>query len=581
MALPFDTVNNADSHEGGQATCPLHGLLSEPLREHAEQAPHLMEYLHMVPIGDVGVPDFYPEVSRKLGDIKQPNLIYPVAEHIFIHIYPDPEDARDYYIPVEPTLVKGLGPLLSKMERRVLEYVDALSQAETEEAKVQVLIAAVEENCRVRGNGSKNGGNGKRGVFGLFRKSGEEEEDLIPVTARQLTALKYLMVRDKIGMGPLEPMVRDPYIEDITCSGLGSLFIEHKVFKGLKSSVSFDTIEELDEFVLRLSEKVKKPVTFRSPIVDAALPDGSRLNIVYGEDVSKRGSNFSIRKFTAVPLSVLDLVEFGAMSYHMAAYLSLVVGEGMNMFICGETASGKTTLLNAFTTFIPPSGKIISIEDTPELQVPHPNWTREVIRDSATAAAETSTVTMFNLLKAALRQRPDAILVGEIRGEEGAVAFQAMQTGHQVMSTFHASTVEKVIQRITGHPISVPKVYVDNVNVVILCSAVRLPSGKKGRRVTSINEIIEYDPASDSFSFAEIFRWDPSRDEFEFLGRMNSYMLESRIAPRRGIPTTNKRVIYQELDRRATLLEKLQESGKANFYDLYKVLGRAQRDGLF
>ena len=580
MALPFDTVNNADSHEGGQATCPLHGLLPEPLRERAEQTPHLMDYLHMVPIGEVGVPDFYPEVSRKLGDIKQPNLIYPVAEHIFIHIYPDPQDVRDYYIPVEPTLVGGLGPLLSKLERRVLEYVDELAQAETEEEKVQVLMTAVEENCRVRGNGNKNGGNDSRGLFGLRRRPADEEEQ-ITVTARQLTALKYLIVRDKIGMGVIDPIVRDPYIEDITCSGLGPLFIEHKVFKGLKSSVSFDTFEELDEFALRLSEKVKKPVTFRSPIVDAALPDGSRLNIVYGEDVSKRGSNFSIRKFTAVPLSVLDLVEFGTMSHHMAAYLSFAVGEGMNMFICGETASGKTTLLNAFTTFIPPSAKIISIEDTPELQVPHPNWTREVIRDSATAAAETSTVTMFNLLKAALRQRPNAIIVGEIRGEEGSVAFQAMQTGHQVMSTFHASTVEKVIQRITGNPIDVPKVYVDNVNVVILCSAVRLPSGKKGRRVTSINEIIEYDPAADSFSYAEIFRWESSRDEFEFTGRMNSYMLESRIAPRRGLPTTNKRAIYQELDRRATLLEKLQESGTANFYDLYKVLGKAQREGLF
>ena len=581
MALPFDTVNNADSHEGGQATCPLHGLLSEPLRERTEQTSHLMDYLHMVPIGEVGVPDFYPELSHKLGDIKQPNLIYPVAEHIFIHIYPDPQDVRDYYIPVEPTLVGGLGPLLSKLERRVLAYVDELSQAETEEAKAQVLITAVEENCRVRGNGDKNGGNGRRGLFGLRRKPADEDEEQITVTARQLAGLKYLIVRDKIGMGVIDPMVRDPYIEDITCSGLGPLFIEHKVFKGLKSSVSFDTIEELDEFALRLAEKVKKPVTFRSPIVDAALPDGSRLNIVYGEDVSKRGSNFSIRKFTAVPLSVLDLVEFGAMSHHMAAYLSLVVGEGMNMFICGETASGKTTLLNAFTTFIPPDAKIVSIEDTPELQVPHPNWTREVIRDSSTAAAETSTVTMFNLLKAALRQRPNAIIVGEIRGEEGSVAFQAMQTGHQVMSTFHASTVEKVIQRITGNPISVPKVYVDNVNVVILCSAVRLPSGKKGRRVTSINEIIEYDPSSDSFSYAEIFRWEPSRDEFEFTGRMNSYMLESRIAPRRGLPTTNKRAIYQELDRRATLLKKLQESGKANFYDLYKVLGKAQREGLF
>jgi flagellar protein FlaI len=579
MALPFDTVNNADSHEGGQARCPLHGLLPEPLRERADQAPHLMEYLHMVPIGEVGVPEFYPEVSRKLGDIDNPNLIYPVGEQLFVHIYPDPEDARDYYIPVEPTLIGGMGPLISRVERRLLEYVDALSQAETEEAKAQVLVTAVEENCRVRGNGHKNGGNGKRGLFGLFRKPAEEEEELIPVTARQLAALKYVIVRDKIGMGVLEPMIQDPHIEDISCSGIGSLFVEHKVFKGLKSTVTFENFEELDEFVLRLSEKVGRPVTFRNPIVDASLPDGSRINIVYGGDVSKRGSNFTIRKFASTPMSALDLVEVKGIDYTLAAYLSLMVGEGCNLFVSGETASGKTTLLNAFSIFIPAHAKIVSIEDTPELQVPHPNWTREVVRGSM--SEETSSVTMFNLLKAALRQRPNCIIIGEIRGEEGAVAFQAMQTGHAVMATFHASTVEKLIQRMTGNPINVPKVYIDNLNVVVVCAAVRLPSGKMGRRVTSVNELIGYDNAADAFSFVEVFRWSSHEDKLEFVGNMNSYLLEERIAPRRGIAPRDKRLIYQELERRAALLKKLHESGMTNFYDLYKVLSKAQRQGLF
>jgi flagellar protein FlaI len=398
------------------------------------------------------------------------------------------------------------------------------------------------------------------------------------VTAQQLASLKYMIVRDKIGMGVLEPLVKDPYIEDISCSGLGTIFIEHKIFKGLRSNISFDTNEALDDFVLRLSSKIKKPVTYKKPIVDATLPDGSRINIVYGGDVSKRGTNFTIRKFTETPLSIIDIIDGGAMNHQMAAYLWLMVAEGMNVWASGETASGKTTLLNALTGFIPSASKIVTIEDTPELQVPHPNWIREVGVVSATAGE--SSVTMFSLLKAALRQRPDNILVGEVRGEEGAVAFQAMQTGHSVMSTFHASTVEKLIQRLTGEPINVPKAYIDNLNVVVLISAVRLPTGKKGRRIISINEIIEYDSESDSFSFIEVFRWNSARDVFEFTGSDNSYLMEQSIAPKRGIDAVNKRVIYSELERRAALLKNLHERDIKDFYDLYRVLSKAEREGL-
>jgi flagellar protein FlaI len=262
----------------------------------------------------------------------------------------------------------------------------------------------------------------------------------------------------------------------------------------------------------------------------------------------------------------------------MAAYLSLMVGEGMNVFVSGETASGKTTLLNALTLFVRPDAKIVSIEDTPELQVPHPNWIREVVRGSL--SEQDSSVSMFSLLKAALRQRPNLIVVGEIRGEEGAVAFQAMQTGHAVMATFHASSVEKLIQRMTGNPINVPKAYVDNLNIAVIASAVRLPSGKTGRRILSINELVGYDPASDSFAFVEVFRWNSSTDVFEFTGNMNSYLLENKIAAARGLSAQNKRAIYDEVTRRAALLERLASQGTNDFYELYTVFSKAQREGL-
>ena len=314
--------------------------------------------------------------------------------------------------------------------------------------------------------------------------------------------------------------------------------------------------------------------------MDAVLPDGSRVNIVYGGDVSKRGSNFTIRKFTSTPLSILDLVEFGSLTFEMAAYLSFVMREGMNIFISGETASGKTTLLNAITGFIPPSAKIVSIEDTPEVQLAHPNWIREVIR-GGTKDTGGSAVTMMDLLKSALRQRPNEIIIGEIRGEEGAVCFQAMQTGHACMATFHASTVEKLIQRLTGNPINIPKVYIDNLNVVVLCSLVRLPSGKEGRRVTGISEIIGYDSVTDSFSFMEVVRWNPVTDEHEFVAYQNSYMLEHIIAPKRGLAANESRKIYTELEQRVVVLKNLAERGYNDFYDFYNVLSRAYREGLF
>ena len=560
-------VTAAEPAEAGRGGAkhgdPLAGF-QPALREAAEQAPHLRAYLERLLLEKIGEPAFFAEISRKTAPDPAENLIYAVGGGLYVHILPDLLDARDDYISIEPAMIEDLSSLVAGLEPLLLDYVDELEAAQSEAEKTEVLLQAAEDNVHVT-RGARSG-ELKRGNDGF------------EVTPEQLEALKYLILRDKIGLGVLEPLIRDPHIEDISCSGIGPLFIEHKLFKAMKSNIRFDDTQELDAFALRLSERIKKPVTFRNPISDATLPDGSRINIVYGADVSTRGSNFTIRKFTTVPLSLLDIIETGGIDYNIAAYLWLMVGEGMNVFVSGETASGKTTLLNALTAFYPASAKIVTIEDTPELQVPHPNWIREVVRGSM--SSEDSSVTMFTLLKSALRQRPNAILVGEIRGEEGAIAFQAMQTGHAVAATFHASSVEKLIQRLTGSPINVPKVYIDNLNVVVICSSVRLPNGKPGRRVLSVSEIIDYDTESDSFSFVEIFRWNSATDVFEFTGDGNSYLLEQTVAPRRGLDFRNKRAIYADLARRATLIRKLHESGRTNFFDLYRTFAQAQRQGL-
>src|SRR5690606_8766912 len=287
-----------------------------------------------------------------------------------------------------------------------------------------------------------------------------------------------------------------------------------------------------------------------------------------------------IRKAPGTPISVLELVEFGTINYLMAAYMSLMLEAGLNTFVVGATASGKTTLLNAITTFIRPEAKIVTIEDTPEVQVPHQNWVQESTRHGG-GDQRGSDVGMFELLKAALRQRPEMIIVGEIRGVEAVVAFQAMQTGHGLMSTFHAATVEKLIQRLTGDPINIPKTYIDNLNLVLIQQAVRLANGKSARRVMSINEIIGYDPVSESFSFLEAFRWNPTTESFEFPGYMNSYLLEQIIAVKRGIPPHKRKAIYDEVKRRATILEKLhRDKGVKDYYDLFQILTEARKQNL-
>ncbi len=562
VRLPFPLLEEVGLHE----VCPACQALPQGLREEAKAHPHLFRYLHSLPLEEVGPPQFHRRLDRKLGEGGLPNVIYPVGNATFAHVLGDPQDARNYYIPIEPVLSgEGLGPLLEAVEDRLVDVVTKLPQPATAEERRQLLEEALRRVVTV------NGAHQPKDLQALRGKK-------VPMSPQEFEAVRYLVLRDKVGLGVLEPFILDPHIEDVSCSGLGPIFIEHKVFKALKSAIVFEEEADLDTFLRRLSERIGKPVTHRRPIVDATLPDGSRINIVYGSEVSRRGSNFTIRKFSAKPMSVLDLVEGGSLDYRMLAYLSIVIEEGMNLFVSGETASGKTTLLNALTTFIPPEAKIVTIEDTPELQVPHPNWTREVVRGTTEDGAA---VTMFDLLKAALRQRPNAILVGEIRGEEGNIAFQAMQTGHQVMATFHAATVEKLIQRITAAPISVPKTYVDNLNVVVITSAVRLRSGKLARRVLSVSEIFGYDSVTDSFTFAEAFHWDPVSDRHAFMGYMNSYLLENKIAVRRGIPAHKRREIYLELERRARVLEELHRSGVKDFHDLYQVLAKAKRQGLF
>ncbi len=608
--LPFkpETVDTSIDFYNDIESSALYKMLPANAKEYVKASPHLLEYLHVFPVNTYGIPLFLSELKKDLRSMKSPNLIYPVNETTFVHILPDPDDVRNYYIPIEPSFLHSVSLMLPVIETKLIDLIDGLEEDPISDKERAEVIKKMLANVAVIKPKNTDisqlvgGGPGQQDIKSKIttflntdftakdKMKHVKKKHQIPLTPdgkviltdQEYRAIEYLLIRDKIDMGVLKPFLSDPYIEDISCDGVGPIFIEHKIFKGLKSVIEFKVSHELDEFVVKMAERIKRPITYRSPIVDATLLDGSRINIVYGTAISRHGSNFSIRKVNEVPLSILNIVESNGIDYMAAAYLWICVEYGMSLFVSGETASGKTTLLNAITTFIPPENKIVTIEDTPELNVPHRNWIREVAlaKGKGEGGGTGGEVTMFDLLKAALRQRPNQILVGEIRGVEGSVAFGAMQTGHPVMSTFHAASVEKLIQRLCGDPINIPRTYVDNLNLVVIQSAVKRPDGQLVRRMISCNELVGFNPETQGFTFVQMFTWEPVTDTFVWSGKGSSYLLENKIATMLGLPDNKKAEIYLEVEKRAKILERLHQAGYTKFWDLFHMMTKIKKQGL-
>ena len=603
--VPEDIDDEISYDQQSIEASALYRMLPANAKEYVKQAPHLLEYLNIFPVNTFGIPLFFSELTRDVKGMENPNIIYPVSDMTFIHIFPDENDVRNYYIPIEPSFLHSVTEIMPHVEKKLVDFIDSFEEdPATDDERTEVLrrvlkeishvIQSDEDISALSTDKQKERGLKDKIIEFLntdFSEKSDRKKAKLPdvpttpegkliLTRMEYNSIEYLLIRDKIQMGILEPFLNDSYIEDITCDGVGPIFIEHKIFKGLKSAVEFRKSNEIDDFVIRMAERIKRPLTYRDPIVDATLPDGSRINIVYGTEISKHGSNFTIRKFSEEPASILQLIEWKTTDYMVAAYLWICLEYGMSLFVSGETASGKTTSLNAITTFLAPENKIVTIEDTPELTVPHKNWTRQVSKGKGSGEGEGGSITMFDLLRAALRQRPNQILVGEIRGSEGAVAFGAMQTGHPVMSTFHAASVEKLIQRLCSDPINIPISHVDNLNIVIIQSAVRRPNGDMVRRMLSINELVGYDPETGGFSFVAMFVWNPITDTFDFPGKGSSFLLENKIATLLGMPEEKRADIYQEVDKRARILERLHKAGYTGFWDLYHMITKIKKQGL-
>lgn len=385
-------------------------------------------------------------------------------------------------------------------------------------------------------------------ILGLIKKYNME------IPTRTLSKITYYAIRDFVYLGKIEPLMRDHLIEEISCDGVNvPLYIWHREFESVPTNIMFENEEELNNFVQKMSYVGGKHASLANPIVDAALPDGSRVNLTLGNEITKRGSTFTIRRFRADPITIVDLIRFRTISIYEAAYLWYAVENNSTMLVAGGTASGKTTLLNSLSSFIRPGQKIVSIEDTHELNLLHENWIPAVSRQNFTDG-QIGEITQFDLLRAALRQRPDILIVGETRGREAYTLFQAMATGHGGFSSIHADSVEATLTRLVSSPMDVPKALIANtLDLITLQLKLRI-NDKSIRRIIKIAEIAGLDEKTGELKTHDIFKWNPNDDKHEYTG--NSLVLE-KIKERTGI--TDDEIVY-ELKKRKTALDWLAQN---------------------
>jgi archaeal flagellar protein FlaI len=382
----------------------------------------------------------------------------------------------------------------------------------------------------------------------------------------KIPMLQYFIEKEIFGLGVIEPLMKDGEIEDISCDGERvPIYIYHRNpnFGPLRTNLWFDNSIDLDSFILKLAQKCGKSISVADPLLDAALPDGSRVQCTMGTDIARRGSNFTIRKFTAYPLTPTHFLHYGTVNSMQLAYLWLAIDNGKSILISGGTATGKTSLLNALSLFIRPNLKILSIEDTPELRLPHMHWVPEVARSPLSVKGKVGEVTLFDLLRSSLRQRPDYLVVGEVRGKEAFVLFQQMATGHPSLATIHAASLTQLVDRLVTPPISLPPALIENVDILIFVQRVKV----KGKDVRRVNEIVEITGLVDEKpTSAKIFEWSAIKDDF--IPKNKSKILEE-IAKMTGVTEVS---VQAELLRRKKVLEWLFKKGVYDYNEVGRIV---------
>ena len=376
----------------------------------------------------------------------------------------------------------------------------------------------------------------------------------------------YYAQRDLVGFGKIDSLMRDPNIEDISCDGVKKpVYIWHRTFESIETNLQFDSDEDLDNLVVKLVHMSGKHVSSAFPIVDASLPGKHRLAVAYRREITPFGTAFTIRKFRDDPYSIIDLINIGTFTEEMAAYLWVCLENRASVMVLGGTAAGKTTALNALGCLIKPGSKIMTIEETAELNLSHENWVSLIARQSyGLGGSSVGEVALFDLVKTCMRHRPDLMIVGEVRGQEAYVLFQALATGHGGMCTMHAENVQSAVRRLTQKPMDISPAYIPLMNIVMSVQRVHLvKNGEKRayRRVLSVNEIQDYE------NYVNPFKWDPVKDE-QIIDLDSSFLL-TNISERLGL---TREQLLDEMKRRSEVLRWMRQKNIRSYKEVALII---------
>ena len=467
------------------------------------------------------------------------NLRYVlISPYVTVHIYWDKKERELMYNIEEPKLTQDEESILKTLEISLGEMINInIIIDKTTEA----IIAYIDKTSRL-----------------LI------EELNLQVNEESYKKIFYYLFRDFAGLNAIEPLMRDFFIEDIECNGVNApLYIVHRIYRNIKTNIQFDSLDKLSGFVEKLAQRCGKYISYASPLLDGSLPDGSRVNATYTKDVTSRGPTFTIRKFTKVPWTPIQLLNMKTLSPEMLAYFWILLEHKSNILISGGTASGKTTLLNAIAFFIPPEARVVSIEDTRELNLPRENWLPSVSRASL-GVGKIGEVDLFSLLKNSFRQNPDYVIVGEVRGKEAFVLFQGMASGHSSISTVHADSVDTLVKRLETPPIELSPTLMNTLDCVAIMTHAVI-NKQQTRKLREIVEIVNVNPKGIALTNTP-FVWNARDDAFYF--KKDSRVFE-KISRKQGLTIDE---LNQEFNIRTKLLFELQKRKIFDFDQLQKIV---------
>jgi flagellar protein FlaI len=367
------------------------------------------------------------------------------------------------------------------------------------------------------------------------------------------------------GLQQLSMALEDPDLEEIMVNSDKQIFVFHKKHGMCKSNLDFEA-HDLESLIKKIARTINKPFDEKNPLLDARLPDGSRVNATFSY-VTPRGHTLTIRKFATEPFSIIDLINKRTLDSDLAAFLWLCT-EGMqefplNILVIGGASTGKTTLLNSLATFIPYSQRIVSIEDTLEIVL---NRERNLVQmESRPKTFESREISMDDLLRNALRMRPDRLIIGEVRGEEASTLFNAMNVGHQgVLGTLHANNAKEMILRLKSEPMSVPESLIPLIDIVIVMNKHYYKGVGVIRKVYGVSEISRMDNKPLT---ANLYEWVPVKSKLERT-QIPSEAME-KLANATG---TTKKELFEEIQRRTMLLEWMKEKQINAIKDVEEII---------